>query len=98
MVIFVAGLVGESVWYSFFIVLRRYEVVSAFLPKVFRLNCYSTIVPTLPCNVFNSVSRFCTVASATGTETAGPVAAPVAWSKNCTRMLPRLSGIVSIAC
>lgn len=55
-------------------------------------------IPTLPCNVFNRVSRFFTLASATGTDTAGPVADPVAWSKNCTRMLPKFSGILWISC
>lgn len=38
------------------------------------------------------------LASATGTETAGPVALPVAWSKNWTRTLPRSVGVLWISC
>ena len=55
-------------------------------------------LPTFPCNVFNRISRFRTVESPTGIATAGPEASPLAWSKNCTRTLPRFSGIESISC
>ena len=45
------------------------------------------------------ISRFLTVASLRGTETTGPVAFPLDWSTNCTRTLPRPSGVArSSAC
>jgi hypothetical protein len=72
--ILLVRLVGESVWYSFVIVLDlRYRALVRHSFSI-ELSC----VPTLPCSVFKRVSRFLMLASATETETEGPVADPVA--------------------
>lgn len=94
LLVFIVGLVCEPIWYSLIVVLgeRREKEVSFVVMR------NTSTVPTLPCNVFKRVSKFLTFASATGTDTAGPVADPVAWSKNCTRTLPRSAGMLSISC
>lgn len=48
--------------------------------------------------MLRSSSRFLTEALTTGTDIGGPEGLLVAWSKNCTRTLPRSSGIWSSSC
>lgn len=92
----VARMICEAVRYSFggILLLCQYEL--NLLGGKEQLVIYGPL--TFPCNVFKSDSRFLTVASATGTETAAPIFFPVAGSTNRTLIDPRSSGIVSISC
>ena len=90
------GAIGEVVSYLFGCILQQLSECSCF----WLVERTTSTVEDLWffSKVFSSSSRFLTVASRTGTETAGPADWPVAWSKNCTRTLPRLSGIGSTSC
>lgn len=57
----------------------------------------SQIRPTFPWRLFRTVSRFLTVASATGTVNTEPVGFPVLWSTNWIRTLPRSAGMVGMS-
>ena len=64
------GLVGKPIRHPFVVILLSISPGFQPLPTIL----------TLPCKVLRRVSRFLMFASATGTDTAGPVALPVDWS------------------